>query len=224
MSKKTKRHAIHAPVHRYIDFFNLQIPRKTYPPTMMQNMSSNDDGCKRPVIQDPLVRLVSYELAPNYDDDIIPGPPIEFKSLFEGIREAPTGIPLTPKDATLNYMYNIVEKVYGSEYSPRSHSQMRFDMNMHVDAFLRENKDNPRGLYCNTSQEQMIPRQFFSYIIYKSVREGRSIQAWVGYPLQTFIGKSTDETKTTTTSSRQFFDANSGLKFTPHCTRPKHLL
>ena len=81
-------------------------------------MSSDDDECKRPVIQDPLVPHDTYELTPNYNDNIIPDPPIEFKSLFKAIREAPTGIPLTPKDDTLNYMYNIVEKVYGYEYSP----------------------------------------------------------------------------------------------------------
>ena len=79
-------------------------------------MSSNNDEEQRPPIQDPLVLHENYELMPTYKDDIIPGPPIEFLSLFEAIpQEAPTGIPLACKEDTLNYMYNIVQKVYGPE-------------------------------------------------------------------------------------------------------------
>ena len=99
-------------------------------------MSSDDDEHKRPAIQDPLVPHESYNLTPNYNDDIIPGPPTELKSLFEAIQEAPTGIPLTPKEETLTYMYNIVEKIYRPEYSPQSNSRMRYNINMHVEAFL----------------------------------------------------------------------------------------
>ena len=73
-----------------------------------------------------------YEPMPSYEDDIIPGPPIKFKTLFEAIQEAPTGIPLAKKEDTLNYMYNIVEKVYGPEYSPQSHPRMRYDITMQL--------------------------------------------------------------------------------------------
>ena len=61
---------------------------------------------------------------------------------------------------TLTYMYNIVEKVNGSENTcrdPPTNSQiMRYNINMHVKAFLIKNKDNPKGLYYSTSQEQII--------------------------------------------------------------------
>eukprot|EP00534_Pseudo-nitzschia_fraudulenta_P009475 CAMPEP_0201159708 /NCGR_PEP_ID=MMETSP0851-20130426/40474_1 /ASSEMBLY_ACC=CAM_ASM_000631 /TAXON_ID=183588 /ORGANISM="Pseudo-nitzschia fraudulenta, Strain WWA7" /LENGTH=86 /DNA_ID=CAMNT_0047438697 /DNA_START=77 /DNA_END=337 /DNA_ORIENTATION=+ len=85
-------------------------------------MLSDDDEEQGPPIQDPLVPHENYVPMPSYEDDIIPGPPIEFKSLFEAIQEASTGIPLASKEDTLNYMYNnIVKKVYGPECSPRSH-------------------------------------------------------------------------------------------------------
>mmetsp|Transcript_15837 Transcript_15837/g.32453 ORF Transcript_15837/g.32453 Transcript_15837/m.32453 type:complete len:101 (-) Transcript_15837:165-467(-) len=93
-----------------------------------------------------------------------------------------------------------------------------YDITMHVECFLSEDKTNPRGYYYNTNQEKMIPRQLFSYIMFKSERKGRSIQAWIGFALQTSLAKSTEEIKTTsTTSRRRFFDANPGLRFTLRC-------
>ena len=71
-------------------------------------MPSNEDDRKIPVIQDHIVPHENYEITLSYDDDIIPGPPIELKSLFEVIREAPTGIPLTPKTDVLIYMYKLL--------------------------------------------------------------------------------------------------------------------
>ena len=82
-------------------------------------MLSDNDEQQGPPTQAPLLVLhEDYEPIPSYEDDIIPSPPIEFKSLFKAILEAPTGIPLARKKDTLNYMYYIVEKVYGPEYSP----------------------------------------------------------------------------------------------------------
>ena len=98
-------------------------------------------------------------------------------------------------------MYNIVEKIYGSAYSPSTSSRMRYDIDMHVDAFLMDNKDNPRGPYYNLKREQMIPRQLLLYTKFRTKREGKSIKAWIGYALQDFLSKSQEETKTFITSS-----------------------
>ena len=52
------------------------------------------------------------------------------------IQEAPTGLRLYLSEETFNYMYNVVEKVYGLVYSPRTNSKMKKDINLHVEAFL----------------------------------------------------------------------------------------
>ena len=55
-------------------------------------------------------------------------------------------------------MYNIVKKVYGTEYPPKTNSCMRYDIDMHVDAFLMDDKDNPKGFYHNSNWEQKLSR------------------------------------------------------------------
>mmetsp|Transcript_27725 Transcript_27725/g.59260 ORF Transcript_27725/g.59260 Transcript_27725/m.59260 type:complete len:123 (-) Transcript_27725:275-643(-) len=95
-------------------------------------------------------------------------------------------------------MHNIVEKMYGPEYSPKTNSSMRYDIDMHVDAFLMDDKDNPKGFYRNFNREQIIPRQLFAYIMFRIPRDEVSIQAWIGYTLQRFHSKTLDKTKTFT--------------------------
>ena len=137
-------------------------------------MLSDEDERKTPKIQDPIVPHENYDITSSYNDDIIPGSLIKLKSLFKVIREAPTSIPLAPKTDVLIYMYNVIEKIYGPEYSPCSNSRMRYDIDMHIDALLTKNKDNKRGPCYNANWDQLIPRQ-----LYKAAREGKSIQAWI---------------------------------------------
>ena len=72
-------------------------------------------------------------------DNIIPGPPIQLWSVFEvsDLRSTYRGLPLENKrQEILFYLYNIVEKVYGVEYSPQTNAPMRYDVDEHVEAFL----------------------------------------------------------------------------------------
>mmetsp|Transcript_12858 Transcript_12858/g.27242 ORF Transcript_12858/g.27242 Transcript_12858/m.27242 type:complete len:119 (+) Transcript_12858:244-600(+) len=112
-------------------------------------------------------------------------------------------------------MYNIVEKIYRSEHSARTNTRMRYNIDMHADAFLIDDRHKGKDYCHNTNWEQMIPGQLFAYIMFRTKREGKSIQSWIRFALQDFLSKSLDETKTFTTSSGKFFDANPGLKFTP---------
>ena len=141
---------------------------------------SDKEGIECPVIQDPIVPPDNYDVSStSHEDDIIPGPPVKLQSLFEIIWEAPTGLPLEYRKETLVYLYNIVEKVYWPEYSPtKTNSRTRrYDIDMHVDGFLMDDKDNRKGLYHNSNGEQIIPRQLFAYIIFRTPRDGVSIQA-----------------------------------------------
>ena len=166
-------------------------------------------------IEDPVKPFKTYGFLEGYPDDIMPGNPTEYVSIFEVIRTAETGMPLKINQSTYTYMYNIVERVYGEEYSAETNVTIREDINLHVDAFLEINRKNKTGPYRNSEREEVIPRQLLSYIMYRSDRKGRSIQAWIGYALQTFLNKSSDEIKTQTTSSKRFYDSNPGLRFTP---------
>ena len=119
-------------------------------------------------------------------------------------------------------MYNIVERVYGKEFSAaETNKTIREDMNLHVDAFLEINRKNETGPYHNSEQEEVIPHHLLSYIMYRSNRKGRSIQAWKGYALQTFLNKTSDEIRTQTTSSKRFYDLNPALRFTPRKRKRK---
>mmetsp|Transcript_26601 Transcript_26601/g.58545 ORF Transcript_26601/g.58545 Transcript_26601/m.58545 type:complete len:231 (-) Transcript_26601:36-728(-) len=145
-------------------------------------MPSDNDELQAPTIQNPLMLHEDYEPMPTYEDDVIPGPPTKFRSLFEAIREAPTGDPAGEKRGHSQlYVQYSQESLHRPEYSPRSHPRMRYDITMHVECFLVEDNTNSRGYYYNTNQEQMIPRQLFSYIMFKSEGKGKSIQAWIGF-------------------------------------------
>ena len=174
-------------------------------------------------IEDPVKPFKSYGFLNGYPDDTMPGNPTEHLSIFEVIRAADTGLPLKHNQSTYTYMYNIVERVYGEEYSAETNVTIREDINLHVDAFLEINRKSETGPYHNSEREEVIPRQLLSYIMYRSDRKGRSIQAWIGYALQTFLNKSSDEIKTQTTSSKRFYDSNPGLRFTPRKRKRKPL-
>ena len=177
--------------------------------------SEEEDNGDRTTINDPVKPFKEYGFLNGYPDDTMPGKPPEHQSIFEIIREATTGMPLKHAHATYAYMYNIVERIYGEEYSAETNKTIREDVNLHVDAFLDINRKNKTGPYCNSDREEIIPRHLLSYIMYREKRDGRSVQAWIGYALQTFLDKTSDEIKTQTTSSKRFFDANPGLTLTP---------
>ena len=166
-------------------------------------------------IKDPVKPFKSYGFLNGYPDDTMPGNPTEYLSIFEVIRAADTGLPLKHNQSTYNYMYNIVERVYGEEYSAETNVTIREDINLHVDAFLEINRKSKTGPYHNSERKEIIPCQLLSYIMYRSDRKGRSIQARIGYALQTFLNKSADEIRTQTTSSKRFYDSNPGSRFTP---------
>ena len=83
--------------------------------------------------------------------------------MLEAIREAPYGLPLSPKGSTQIYLYNIVARVYGEELSPMTNTCMQYDIDGHVDAFLVEDIDNIKGPYRNAHREHISSRQLFSY-------------------------------------------------------------
>ena len=126
---------------------------------------SNKEETKPSVIQDPIVPHDKYTVSACYENNIIPGPPIKIWSLFDKIWEAPNDLPLKTKKQTLIYIYNIIEKVYGPEYSPRSNFRVRYDIGKHVEAFILEDRNNKKGCYHNTNREQVISRKLFSCTI-----------------------------------------------------------
>mmetsp|Transcript_20892 Transcript_20892/g.42999 ORF Transcript_20892/g.42999 Transcript_20892/m.42999 type:complete len:99 (-) Transcript_20892:224-520(-) len=97
---------------------------------------------------------------------------------------------------------------------------MRYDINKHIKAFLSEDRDNKKGCYHNANWEQVISRQLLSYIMFRTNRRGKSIQAWIKYALQNFLGKTQEDSTRFTGNCWRFYESNPGLKFTPrHCNR-----
>ena len=177
--------------------------------------SEEEEDVEDDIMDDPVKPFKEYGFLNGYPDDTMPGKPPEYQSIFEVIREATTGLPLKHAQSTYAYMYNIVERVYGEEYSAETNKTIREDINLHVDAFLEINRKNKTDPYRNSDRKEIIPRHLLSYIMYREKRDGKSIQAWIGYALQTFLNKTSDEIRIQTTSSKRFFDTNPGLTLTP---------
>ena len=127
-------------------------------------MSSNEDEWKTPYDSGP--HHTAWDLQHNLELQWQHHPLSAHQTLIpvQNNSRSTDQYPLGAQDRyTFIYMYNVNEKIYGPEYSPRSNSPMRYNVDMPIDAFLKENKDNERGPHYNANQDQMIPRQLFSY-------------------------------------------------------------
>ena len=99
-------------------------------------VSDNEESPNK--IQDPIVEHRDFNTNFTYKDNMIPGPPTEFRPIFKEIREAPTRLPLSSISATRNYVLNLLETIYGDQVSPRNNSRIHYDTSLYIEAFMVE--------------------------------------------------------------------------------------
>ena len=83
-------------------------------------------------------------------------------------------------------MNNIVEKIYGPEYSPQTGSRMRYDIDMHVEAFLMDDRDNAKGYYHNANQEQISNANCSHTLRSELTEEGKTSKPGLDTPFKFF--------------------------------------
>jgi len=145
-----------------------------------------DSPNKTPRRKQRIIKMGDYYLGNVPDDELVL--PTEQNTLLQIIAYSPHGLCTDDEHEAKNYMYYLVEQVYGIKVP-----DMEGNLQLNLLQYAESLAESIRSYDVSIKNHSIIPRRLLWYIIMKEEREvGRPVYGWFYQAVDLFLSKSTE--------------------------------